>query len=231
MNNSNNNSTNINSTRGNDNDDDDDSHNNNSSSSNNNNSSNNSNSSNSNSRNNSNSSNNNNTKTTTTTTPTTGGGGGTTTATTATSTTTTTTSQQGDKSTCDPGVDSSAEAIDTLRLSTGWIWWLRIPEPTVIPSLIKAGECWREQVVLKGSKLKDTPLRQAMFWSLMETLGTAIEGMTEAATKQAKESGWVNELGHWVSAGMGSSRLSKWTSGEVPSRRRSFYEPSRRFRS
>ena len=90
------------------------------------------------------------------------------------------------------------EAIDTLRLSTGWIWWLRIPEPSVIPGLIKAGEYWREQVVLKDSKLKDTPLRQAMFWSLLESLGTAIEGMTEAAIKQARESGWMDEQGHWV---------------------------------
>ena len=52
--------------------------------------------------------------------------------------------------------------------------------------------------MLKDSKLKDTPLRQAMFWSFMEFLGTTLENMSEAAIKQAKDSGWLNEQGHWV---------------------------------
>eukprot|EP00439_Symbiodinium_sp_Y106_P029439 s6551_g3.t1 len=56
----------------------------------------------------------------------------------------------------------------------------------------------RRLVVLKDSKLKDTPLRQAMFWSFMEFLGTTLENMSEAAIKQAKDSGWLNEQGHWV---------------------------------
>ncbi|OLP90620.1 Serine/threonine-protein kinase RIO1 [Symbiodinium microadriaticum] len=65
------------------------------------------------------------------------------------------------------------EAIDTLRLSTGWIWWLRIPEPTVIPTLIEAAELWREQVTKKDSKLK-------------------------ANNTLAKNSGWIDSNGRWV---------------------------------
>ena len=90
------------------------------------------------------------------------------------------------------------EAIDTLRLSTGWVWWLRIPEPSVVPTLVQAAEVWREQVVLKDSKIQDTPLRQALFWSMMQFLRGTLETMTEANLKLSKDSGWVNEQGHWV---------------------------------
>ena len=90
------------------------------------------------------------------------------------------------------------EAIDTLRLSTGWIWWLRIPEPTVIPTLIEAAELWREQVTKKDSKLRDTPLKQAMFWSLMQFVINTLEQPSEANTTLAKNSGWIDSSGRWV---------------------------------
>ncbi|CAE7946932.1 unnamed protein product [Symbiodinium sp. KB8] len=80
------------------------------------------------------------------------------------------------------------EAIDTLRLSTGWVWWLRIPEPTVIPTLIEAAELWREQVVKKDSKLKDTPLRQAMFWSLMQFVYNTLEQLSEVRALEVDSS-------------------------------------------
>ncbi|CAE7256942.1 unnamed protein product, partial [Symbiodinium sp. KB8] len=90
------------------------------------------------------------------------------------------------------------EAIDTLRLSTGWIWWLRIPEPTVIPTLIEAAEMWREQVTKKDSKLRDTPLKQAMFWSLMQFVINTLEQPSEANNTLAKNSGWIDGNGRWV---------------------------------
>ncbi|CAE7241161.1 Riok1 [Symbiodinium necroappetens] len=90
------------------------------------------------------------------------------------------------------------EAIDTLRLSTGWIWWLRIPEPTVIPTLIEAAELWREQAVKKDSKLQDTPLKQAMFWSMMQFVINTLEQLSEANTTLAKNSGWIDSSGRWV---------------------------------
>ena len=49
------------------------------------------------------------------------------------------------------------EAISTLRLSTGCVWWLRIPQPTPIPALVQAAQTWREEVVKEGQSLQGHP--------------------------------------------------------------------------
>eukprot|EP00439_Symbiodinium_sp_Y106_P068667 s3189_g11.t1 len=60
------------------------------------------------------------------------------------------------------------ESISTLRLSTGWVWWLRIPEPSPIAMMIQAAQVWREEVVKPDSPHRETPIRQAIFWSLIQ---------------------------------------------------------------
>ena len=60
------------------------------------------------------------------------------------------------------------ESISTLRLSTGWVWWLRIPEPSPIAMMIQAAQVWREEVVKPDSPRRETPIRQAIFWSLIQ---------------------------------------------------------------
>ena len=61
------------------------------------------------------------------------------------------------------------EALMALRQSTGWIWWLRIPEPSPIPAMTTAAQKWREEIVKKESKIKDRPLPQVLFWTMMSS--------------------------------------------------------------
>ena len=90
------------------------------------------------------------------------------------------------------------ESISTLRLSTGWVWWLRIPEPSPIAMMIQAAQVWREEVVKPDSPHRETPIRQAIFWSLIQYLKLAIQNLGEEGLKEAKASGWALENGDWV---------------------------------
>ncbi|CAE7581974.1 unnamed protein product [Symbiodinium sp. CCMP2592] len=90
------------------------------------------------------------------------------------------------------------EAISTLRLSTGWVWWLKIPAPSPIPALVQAAKVWRESVVKPDSKLKNTPIRQAMFWSLIEFIKSSVQSPSEETLKTVKSSGWANDAGLWI---------------------------------
>eukprot|EP00439_Symbiodinium_sp_Y106_P050270 s2592_g6.t1 len=80
------------------------------------------------------------------------------------------------------------ESISTLRLSTGWVWWLRIPEPSPIAMMIQAAQVWREEVVKPDSPHRETPIRQAIFWSLIQYLKLAIQNLGEEGLKEAKTS-------------------------------------------
>ena len=90
------------------------------------------------------------------------------------------------------------EALTALRQSTGWIWWLRIPEPSPIPAMTTAAQKWREEIVKKDSKLKDRPLPQVLFWTMMSFIKETVEKMGEEEIKTAKTSGWMTADGLWV---------------------------------
>ena len=90
------------------------------------------------------------------------------------------------------------EALMALRQSTGWIWWLRIPEPSPIPAMTTAAQKWREEIVKKDSKLKDRPLPQVLFWTMMSFIKETVEKMGEEEIKTAKTSGWMTTDGQWV---------------------------------
>ena len=93
------------------------------------------------------------------------------------------------------GLMHQQESISTLRLSTGWVWWLRIPEPSPIAMMIQAAQVWREEVVKPDSPHRETPIRQAIFWSLIQYLKLAIQNLGEEGLKEAKASGWALEDG------------------------------------
>ena len=101
------------------------------------------------------------------------------------------------------------EAIAALRQSTGWIWWLRIPEPSPIPAMTAAAQKWKEEIVKKDSRIKDRPLPQVLFWTLLSFIKETVEKMGAEEIQAAKTSGWMTAEGLWhISAG--SRRPNAW---------------------
>ena len=100
------------------------------------------------------------------------------------------------------------EAIAALRQSTGWIWWLRIPEPSPIPARA-AAQKWKEEIVKKDSRIKDRPLPQVLFWTLLSFIKETVEKMGAEEIQAAKTSGWMTAEGLWhISAG--TRRPNAW---------------------
>eukprot|EP00439_Symbiodinium_sp_Y106_P020266 s5415_g2.t1 len=89
------------------------------------------------------------------------------------------------------------EAIAALRQSTGWIWWLRIPEPSPIPARA-AAQKWKEEIVKKDSRIKDRPLPQVLFWTMISFIKETVERMGEEEIQTAKTSGWMTAEGLWA---------------------------------
>ncbi|CAE7560197.1 pol [Symbiodinium sp. CCMP2592] len=64
------------------------------------------------------------------------------------------------------------DVLHVLRQSTGWVWWLSISTPTIVPDLFQAAQVWRKEVSQPDSKMANT--RSALFWCLLHQLAEVV---------------------------------------------------------
>eukprot|EP00439_Symbiodinium_sp_Y106_P021374 s9571_g2.t1 len=45
------------------------------------------------------------------------------------------------------------DVLTILRQSTGWVWWLRVQAPTIVPDLFQAAQVWKKEVTDPKSRM------------------------------------------------------------------------------
>ncbi|CAE7739597.1 pol, partial [Symbiodinium sp. CCMP2592] len=83
------------------------------------------------------------------------------------------------------------DVLHVLRQSTGWVWWLSISTPTIVPDLFQAAQVWRKEVSQPDSKMANTSLRSALFWCLLHQLAATLGSMDQTKLAEANKQGWL----------------------------------------
>ena len=90
------------------------------------------------------------------------------------------------------------DVLHVLRQSTGWVWWLKVPEPTLVPDLFQAAQVWKKEVTKPQSPMAHTSLRSSLLWCILHKLTLTLQLEDKALLEMAVQNGWVTRDQKWV---------------------------------
>ena len=90
------------------------------------------------------------------------------------------------------------DVLTVLRQSTGWVWWLRVQAPTIVPDLFQAAQVWKKEVTDPKSLMAGTSLRSALLWCILHRLSLALQSEDKAQLELAMQNGWCTKDKTWV---------------------------------
>ncbi|CAE7214910.1 unnamed protein product [Symbiodinium sp. CCMP2592] len=90
------------------------------------------------------------------------------------------------------------DVMAVLRQSTGWVWWLRVPAPTVVPDLFQAAQVWKKEIANPQSPMTGTSLRSALLWCILHKLCLTMQAEDQAQIDLAMKNGWCTKDQMWV---------------------------------
>ena len=90
------------------------------------------------------------------------------------------------------------DVLTILRQSTGWVWWLRVQAPTIVPDLFQAAQVWKKEVTDPKSLMAGTSLRSALLWCILHRLSLALQSEDTAQLELAMQNGWCTKDKTWV---------------------------------
>ena len=90
------------------------------------------------------------------------------------------------------------DVLTILRQSTGWVWWLRVQAPTIVPDLFQAAQVWKKEVTDPKSRMAGTSLRSALLWCILHRLSLALQSDDTAQLELAMQNGWCTKDKAWV---------------------------------
>ena len=89
------------------------------------------------------------------------------------------------------------DSINILRRSTGWVWWARSGEGSVLPVLAELAHKWSEAASGQEIQPNRVSLRVTLLWGLLTFLKDKLSGLTPDQATFAVKSSWADTSGSW----------------------------------
>ena len=89
------------------------------------------------------------------------------------------------------------DSINILRRSTGWVWWARSGEGSVLPVLAELAHKWSEAASGQEIQPNRVSLRVTLLWGLLTFLKDKLSGFTQDQAAFAVKSSWADTNGGW----------------------------------
>ncbi|CAE7329691.1 unnamed protein product [Symbiodinium sp. KB8] len=89
------------------------------------------------------------------------------------------------------------DSINILRRSTGWMWWARSGEGSILPLLSDLARKWSEAANSQEIQPNRVSLRVTLLWGLLTCLQEKVTNLTQDQMAFAIRSSWADANGGW----------------------------------
>ena len=90
------------------------------------------------------------------------------------------------------------DVLHVIRQSTGWVWWMRVSAPTLVPDLFQAAQVWKKEITNPQSPMAGTSLRSSLLWCILHKLTLTLQSEEQALLEMAVQNGWYTKEQTWV---------------------------------
>ncbi|CAE7386556.1 Pol [Symbiodinium sp. CCMP2592] len=89
------------------------------------------------------------------------------------------------------------DSINVLRRATGWVFWVRSGDHSILPMLAELATKWHDAAQAETISPTRVSLRVALFWGIIAHLKDKHAQMNQENKAYALKSGWMSEAGCW----------------------------------
>ncbi|CAE7538317.1 unnamed protein product [Symbiodinium microadriaticum] len=89
------------------------------------------------------------------------------------------------------------DTLNVLRRSTGWVFWVRSGENSILPMLADLAKTWYEKANSQEIQPNRVSLRVALLWGIMTCLKDKLAGLTQDQLAFAIRNTWADTNGGW----------------------------------
>ncbi|CAE7573297.1 unnamed protein product, partial [Symbiodinium necroappetens] len=89
------------------------------------------------------------------------------------------------------------DSINILRRSTGWVFWARSGEGSILPLLSDLARKWSEAASKQEIQPGRVSLRVTLLWGLLTCLQEKVANLTQDQIAFAMQSSWIDTNGGW----------------------------------
>ncbi|CAE7767956.1 unnamed protein product [Symbiodinium sp. CCMP2592] len=89
------------------------------------------------------------------------------------------------------------DSINVIRRATGWVFWVRSGDHSILPMLAELATKWHDAAQAETISPARVSLRVALFWGIIAHLKDRHAQMNQENKAFALKSGWMTETGAW----------------------------------
>ncbi|CAE7292186.1 Pol [Symbiodinium sp. KB8] len=89
------------------------------------------------------------------------------------------------------------DTLSVLRRSTGWVFWIRSGENSILPMLADLAKTWYGKANSQEIQPNRVSLRVALMWGIMTCLKDKLTGLTQDQQAFAIRNTWADTNGSW----------------------------------
>ena len=90
-----------------------------------------------------------------------------------------------------------ARALNVLRRSTGWVFWVRSGDHSILPMLADLASKWHDTAMKQDTHADHLSLRVTLFWGIITNLKEKLSQLTQEQIAYATRTSWIDSANNW----------------------------------
>ena len=89
------------------------------------------------------------------------------------------------------------DTLNVLRRSTGWVFWIRSGDHSILPMLADLASKWREVAEKQEIQADHISLRVTLLWGIFTTLKEKLSHLSQEQLAYANRASWIDTSSNW----------------------------------
>ncbi|CAE7578930.1 Pol, partial [Symbiodinium necroappetens] len=89
------------------------------------------------------------------------------------------------------------DTLNVLRRSTGWVFWIRSGDHSILPTLVDLASKWREVAEKQEIQADHISLRVTLLWGIFTTLKEKLSHLSQEQLAYANRASWIDTSSNW----------------------------------